>query len=461
MKFKPLPIKDFPKPLPILKIIGPSFIILGLGLGSGELILWPYLSSKYGLGIIWGTIVGITFQFFMNMEIERYALARGESIFVGFARKLKILPYWFVLSTFIPWIWPGIAASSAQIFGHIIGYNKTTPITIALLILIGLILSLGSTLYKTMERLQKTIIIIGVPFIFGITIFLAQKAHWIALAKGSIGIGEGFFGLPAGISIATFLGALAYAGAGGNLNLAQSFYVKEKGYGMGVYAEKIRGILFGNKKTITVTGNQFEPTESNLKDFKKWWKNINIEHALIFWLTGMLTMLLLGLLSYTTLYGTSGQTEGIGFLFLEADRIKMMLFPLAGVFFLAVVSLTLFSTQIGIMDATSRIITENLILSSEKLEGKSVSKMYYIVLWLQILAGVVILLCGFTQPMQLIVLAAVLNAFTMFVHSGLTLWVNMTLLGKKLRPSLFRFMVMFSAFAFYGSFSVYIIIQML
>ena len=97
------------------KLIGPSFILLGLGLGSGEVILWPYLVANWGLGIIWGAILGITFQFFMNMEIERYALTKGESIFVGLARKFKFFPIWFIFSTLAGFIWPGIAAASAKL----------------------------------------------------------------------------------------------------------------------------------------------------------------------------------------------------------------------------------------------------------------------------------------------------------------------------------------------------------
>src|SRR3990172_11688622 len=97
MKLQPLEKKEFPEPLPLRKLVGPSFILLGLGLGSGELILWPYLSANYGLGIIWGALLGITFQFFINMEIERYVLATGESVFVGLARKLKAFaPLWLM-----------------------------------------------------------------------------------------------------------------------------------------------------------------------------------------------------------------------------------------------------------------------------------------------------------------------------------------------------------------------------
>ena len=42
------------KTISLKKLIGPSFILLALGLGSGEVILWPYLAANYGLGIIWG-----------------------------------------------------------------------------------------------------------------------------------------------------------------------------------------------------------------------------------------------------------------------------------------------------------------------------------------------------------------------------------------------------------------------
>ena len=106
--------KDFPKPPRLRDLIGPSFLILGVGLGSGELISWPYLVSNFGLGIIWAAVLGVTFQFFINMEIERYTLARGESVFVGITRKFgKFHPIGLYATTIIPWMWPGIIAASS------------------------------------------------------------------------------------------------------------------------------------------------------------------------------------------------------------------------------------------------------------------------------------------------------------------------------------------------------------
>lgn len=451
--------KKFPRDLPIppklTKLLGPSFILLGLGLGSGELVLWPYLTSKYGMGIIWGAILGITFQFFINMEIERYALITGESVFVGLSRKLKkASPIWFILSTFVPWMWPGIIASSAAIIASITGFSNITALSIGLLLLIGIVLTLGPVIYKTQEIFQRTLITIGVPFIFLLSFYLSKSADWGKLALGVIGKGEGYSFLPAGISLATFLGAFAYAGAGGNLNLAQSFYIKEKGYGMGKFSGRITSILTGKKEDIRLKGRAFRITNENLKKFKLWWKRINIEHAVVFLLTGALTMVFLAFLSYITVFG-KGETEGIGFVIHEAGQISARTIPFFGTFFLIIAALMLFSTQFSVMDATSRIMGENIIIfSKKKFPVKNLPKYYYIFLWFQILAGILIFLFGVTQPFTLVVIGAFLNAIAMFVYSGLILWLNLKSLHKKLRPSFIRVFMVFSAFLFYGSFSV-------
>lgn len=454
--------KPLPKALSLRNIIGPSFIILGLGLGSGEVILWPYLASQYGMGMIWGAVLGLTLQFFMNMEIERYALARGESIFVGFARKARWLPLWFIFSTFVPWMWPGIVASSATLISHVFGISGVNYVAVGLLIFMGLILSLGPVLYKTVETLQKILITVGVPSIFIISIMLADSADWAATAKGLVGIGDGYWLFPAGLGLAfiatKFLSALAYAGAGGNLNLAQSFYVREKGFGMGKYAGRITSLFTGKKEDMSLEGHKFTTSAENVKQFKKWWRNVNVEHFLVFWLTGSITIILLSLLAFSTTYNAGGLTENIGFVINEANVIGQRLIPAAGIFFLIVVSFTLFGTQLTVFDATSRIIAENIILlASKHLKASMIPKFYYGVLWLFIAAGVLISLFSNAQPLQLLVIAAVLNAFAMFVHSGLTIWLNKTQLPKEIRPNTWRTCVMVFACLFYGVFSVFVI----
>ena len=448
-----------PKAPKFRALIGPSFILLGLGLGSGELILWPYLASSYGMGIIWAAILGVTLQFFMNMEIERYTLVRGESIFVGFARLSKFLPVWFIFSTLVPWMWPGIITSSAVMLGGLFGIADTSLLAIILLLFVGTILTLGPVLYKTQETFQKVILLFGTPFILILTFFIAKGTDWQSLALGIVGKGDGFWFLPAGISIASFLAAIAYSGAGGNLNLAQSFYIKEKGFGMGKYAGRITSLLTGKAEEMEITGTRFIIEPLQLKRFKQWWRLINIEHGIIFWFMGILTIVSLAFLAFSSVFGQGGASD-ITFLFKEAIVLGERTFPIVGKLFLIIAGIMLFSTQLGVMDTTSRILTENLTLTSEKFfPVQTIRRNFYIFLWLQIFLSIAVISAGFTQPLTLIILAAILNAGAMFVHIGLTLWLNITRLEKELRPSIFRISVMVFAFLFFGYFAFRTIIS--
>lgn len=456
--------KLFPEPVSLKKLIGPSFVILALGLGSGEVILWPYLVANYGLGIAWGALLGITFQYFLNMEIERYALVKGESVFVGIYKLWKPAVYWFIVSTFIGFGLPGIIAASAKVLSSVLGIENFKWVAILFLLVIGFILSVGKTVYDTMERITKVIIIIGVPFIFLLAVYLSTKTDWSMLFSGLMGRGNGFLFLPEGISIATFLAAFAYSGAGGNLNLTQSIYIKEKGYGMGVYSQKISSLFSSSSKEneIILDGTDCAATKEDVNRFKKWWRLISIEHAFVFWFLGSISMIFLMLLSYATTYGLSGNSEGINFVINEGLVIGKLVLPGVGMLFLVVVSIMLFQTQLGIMDSTSRIMSENFAI--RKLHGKeggkiNLSKIYYSFVWAQIAFGIILFLFNIYEPKTLIVLGAVINAFAMFIHLGLVFWLNNKILPKVFRPKLWRKVIIGIIFIFFGIFSFIVLVD--
>jgi len=391
------------------------------------------------------------------MEIERYALVKGESVFVGIYKLWKPAVYWFIISTFIGFGLPGIIAASAKVMAGVFGMEDFKWIAILFLLIVGLILSMGKTVYGMMERITKIIILIGVPFIFLLAVFVATKTDWSALFQGIIGKGEGFWFLPEGISIATFLAAFAYSGAGGNLNLTQSIYIKEKGYGMGVYSQKISS-LFAKKeeREIILDGTDCAETPEDISRFKKWWKLISIEHGFIFWFLGVISMIFLMLLSYATTHGLAGNAEGINFVINEGIVIGQMILPFVGVLFLVVVSIMLFQTQLGVMDSTSRIMAENLAIKKlhGKKEGKiNLSKIYYYFVWAQIAFGIILFLFNIYEPKTLIILGAVINAFAMFVHLGLVFWLNHKSLPKVFRASLWRKIIIGIIFIFFGIFS--------
>jgi len=451
--------KPFPRPVSLKKIIGPSFIMLAFGLGSGELILWPYLTANYGLGLVWGALVGLTFQFFIDMEIERYALVKGESVFVGLAKLFKKVPYWFILSTFLGWALPGIIAAGSKSLAAVFGFTNFKWLAICLLLVIGLILSLNRTVYSLMEKITKWVILIGVAFILVMAILSLNLEAVRAFGQGLIGIGAGYNFIPPGISLAVLLGAFAYAGAGGNLNLAQSIYIKEKGFGMGAYAHKMSGLFKGGKidESFKLSGEEFAMTEENISNFKGWWKRINTEHALVFWLLGFIAMSLLMILSYNTTFGKADNSSGVKFLLLQGTNITTILGAWAGPTLLFVIGILLAQTQLGVIDSTSRIMAENTALKKIQLSGKkdvNLSKIYYFFVWTQILFGILMFLFNFYEPVTLIVIGAVINAVAMIVHIALVSYLNHKTLPKIFRPHLWRKIVMAIIFTLFLGFGV-------
>lgn len=434
--------KLFPQAPSLRQLIGPSFILVGLGLGSGEIILWPYLTSNFGLGIIWAAVLGITFQFFMNMEIERYALVKGESVFVGFNRMWRHWPTWFIISSFLGFGWPGMSAASAQLIGRAFGINTNTHyIAIALLFLTGFLFTIGPVLYKMVERFEKLIIFICVPFLTFLAFYFAHSSDWLALGQGLLGQGAGYNFVPQGIAMAVLLSAFAYSGAGGNLNLSQSLYIKDKGYGLGAYAKRITSLVAGKERGIHTATSQvrFENNQENFQRFRVWWRRINVEHLLIFWATGAFTMLMLSLLSFSLTRNGQSLSEGINFIFYEASIISSQTLPWLGTAFLLVGGIMLLSTQIGVYESCSRIITENLAIRAEDQgRGINISKTFYIVLWSFVGFGTLVLLSGFNQPKTLIVLGAVINAFAMLVHLILTYILNRRELPHEYQASWWR-----------------------
>lgn len=455
-----IPVRELPEVPPFRKMVGPSLILLGLGLGSGEVILWPYLVSNWGLGIIWAAALGITMQFFLNMEVERYTLIRGESVFVGFARLGRFLPIWFIISTFVGWFWPGIIAAASKILAGSFGSNHYEWLAISLLVLIGLTLTLGPVLYKTVETYQKVAISVGISAMAIITLLIVRSSDWLALGRGLIGLGEGYHYIPRGIPLFTLLGALAYAGAGGNLNLAQSFYVKEKGYGMGAYSGRISSLLTGKEEQISLTGSTFIPDEVSLGRFQRWWKMMNLEHAIIFWGLGLTTIIMLALLAYTTNFGVGMSTSGLSFVIQEANAVGSHLGIIVGMLFLFVLGAVLFGTQLTVLDSTSRIMAENLVLTKYSDDrSRRLPHYYYSFLWGQILLGIMVFLVGFSEPRQLIVIGAVVNSIAMFVAFCLILLLNKKELPKPLQPVWWRKLILVFALLFFAFFAGYAVLN--
>ena len=122
---------------------GPGIVLVGVGIASGEYILYPYIASQVGLAFLWAAFVGLLTQFFINMEVERYTLATGETAVTGFQRLWKPLGLVMVACAIVPNMWPAWATSGATALLFVFGGNEESArwIAIPALLLIGVLLA--------------------------------------------------------------------------------------------------------------------------------------------------------------------------------------------------------------------------------------------------------------------------------------------------------------------------------
>ena len=167
-------VKELPAAVPLRRMLGPGVILLGMSIGSGEFVLWPHLTANWGFVVFWAAVIGVTIQFFLNMEIERYTLATGESAVTGFFRLSKVFGPIFLLCGTVPWIWPGWAMGSAEMLTWEIG-GSATLFAIIGLILCGTVLTVGPVVYKTIEVMQVGLVALIFTLALGLSFYVVTS----------------------------------------------------------------------------------------------------------------------------------------------------------------------------------------------------------------------------------------------------------------------------------------------
>lgn len=442
-----------PPPVDTRKIIGPGIVAAGVGLASGEFILYPYIASQVGLVFVWAALVGVMTQFFLNMEIERYTLATGETALTGFSRFWRHWGLVFALMTYFANLWPGWATSSATMITYLVG-GEPRWIAIGMLIAIGLILTLAPVVYVMLERMQMVkVAAVGLLIVIS-GIFVITAEAWASLpqivTRASIPVEE--------LGFALLLGALAFAGAGGGQNLCQSNWIRDKGFGMGQYVPRIKSPVTGEVEAApSVTGYVFEPTPENLARWDRWWRFANVEQLSTFVLITFITITFTSLLAYATVYGEEGLANSIAFVQREGEVLAERVGTWFGALFWFIGAFSLFAAATGIVDYTSRLAAD--VLRTSYLKGHNESRLYFVLVWGLVVIGILVLLLGLTQPLVLLVISACVGGLMMFMYSLLLILLNRRVLIPAIRPGPGRVATLVWAFLLFGILSLLTIIQ--
>ncbi len=451
---------DLPEPLPMKRVLGPSVLLLAGAIGSGEYVLWPYITSQVGLTLVWLTLLGVLTQYFLNMEIERYTLATGETAVTGFTRLWKPWAPLFVIMTIVPWAWPGWATGGTTTLSFALGFSADAIpyITIGVLVLIGVVLTVSPVVYQTVEKIQFFMVGLIIIFVVYALLFLLGGDGYAALGRGFVEVDK----IPDGIETigaATLLGAIAFAGAGGALNLVQSNWVRDKGLGMGARLPKIVSPFTGEEVAAPTTGYFFKRDEENMRRWNGWWKVANREQFVTFFVIGAITLFVFMTLTLVTV-GTGVAAESFDFIEVQGEALSDTKGAWLGTTFWLIGAVVLFSTNLAVLDMVGRVTADVLKTGALKDNAKwSESRLYFATVWLEIAFGSIILLSGVTQPIVLLVIASSLNGLVMFVYSVLLIQLNRGVLPREIGLKGGRLVALCWAVLFYGSFSVILLID--
>lgn len=450
--------RDLPEPLSLRRILGPGVILAAAGIGSGEYVLWPYISQQIGLGFLWAALLGSLIMFFIATECIRYTLATGETAITGFSRLWK--PWWigFIVMAIVPNFWPGYATGAATTVTFIFGGGNVTLITVLALLAIILSLTLSPVVYQFMERAQAVMMVIMLLFIV-LAVFVISFIK--ADAWGDFVVGFGSVGqIPGGIPFSTLAGAVAFAGAGGLGVVVVSNYVRDKGLGMGAHIPRITSPITGAEEAGSNIGYFFPDDEENMRRWRGWWSVTNREQFLTFFLFTVATILIMSVLAYATVFGRD-VGEGFDFIQAEGQALGNLVGPWFQIFFWVAGTLALFSTNLGVWDFVGRISAD--AVKANWLRESSFwteSKLYVTMIALLFVFGMLVLLSGLNEPVVLLVITAVLNGVTSFIYCALLIQLNRFMLPDRIKMGNARLAVMSFAVAFYGFFFIVTVLNL-
>jgi hypothetical protein len=380
-------------------------------------------------------------------------------------------PWFFLVATLAGFFWPGWASQSAEFSGQIITQLTGTPIAwqpiaLAMFFVIWFGLAVSEVVYNALERFEIVLVFTFFPLL-AVALLVAGivPAHVLDLLRGTISIGSAPPALLTGKQFPTLLIAVAYAGSGGTLLLAQSLWLRDKGFGMAAYQGRIAGIR-GRNEDISPTGYVFDPVAAPgaVTRFRGWMRVAERELWYTFVLLILLSVVITGLLVASTL-GT-GNTELAGDLTGMVARQADVLERIGGVWlrlvFLLGGAFVLFSTQVGIVDTVTRITGSIFYERVGRRLGWSIKRIFLFFLTLFVLASMGIVMLSWTggasvdrlQPNFLVLIAGPFTIASMYAFALVVGYMNVRRLSAPLRPPTWKRWGMVWAAVLWGWFTV-------
>jgi Mn2+ and Fe2+ transporters of the NRAMP family len=387
---------------------------MALAQGSGELIWWPYIIAKYGLTFLCLLTPACLLQFPLNIEIGRYTLLTGESIFHGFIRLNRGLGIFLWVLMTLSFLWFGAFATAggtamAALTHFPQGWSVRAQTlfwgyTSILVFLTSILLS--RVVYTLIERVMKAVAVITFA---GLLWACLQPEVWRATPEflmGLTGPADPFPRPWENEDATKLLTAIAFAGLGGFWILFYSYWLRDKGSGMAVHIGRITGPITGKPETVTSDGNLPDDTQENPAHWRRWQRYLATD-VLIGIGGNLLTTLMTCLLAYALLFPSGILPQDYELAVVQSRFFEVSWGEAGRFLFLVVAAAFLTDTWLATVDGVSRMqadIVHVLFPRSRRFEVRH---------WYYFFVGLLTVITSFTMlldaPGPLILTSAVIG----------------------------------------------------
>jgi hypothetical protein len=444
-KLPPMPIRKLPEAPVAAHIIGPAMILVALGVGFGETYLWPRLVIVFGPNIRWLFTVGVLVQLVVMLEMARYAMATGESIFFGSARVWKPLMWLFFVIAILVYIWPGHISGGADALEELTGIPWQLSATVGLIV-IGVMFTLVKVIYNLVEAL--------LAFLVGVLVIGSAIVGSVVGSMHDLGVtlaGTVRFdtGIPSEAFTAAFfpvvVGSLAFAGPSGMQQMWYTLWLRDKGAGMGVHIPRVRGLLHADEEeTIPDSGSMFDTDDpEELRKWQNWRKWVAFDAIVLFFGITMLVTIIFTIMALNAAELNPDARSAL----LEGDR-DAALPAMADAFaqaasyfdtlFFIFIAIVGWKASVGLFDAFARGQSDMTYYFMPGAKRFKMAQLYGGYLWGVLIFGIIIINFGPVDgPTQILDVLAFLSAFVMGAYCLTLAAVNNKMLPKKIRPHWF------------------------
>ncbi len=406
------------KPLPRFPgwwaALGPGVVWMALAQGSGELIWWPYVVAKYGLTFLFLLIPACLLQYPLTVEIGRYTLLTGESIFQGFIR----LNRWFGILLWglmtLSFLWfgafasaggtalaaltqfpPGWSARGQTLFW---GYASIAVFVVAIVF--------SRVVYTLIERFMKAV---AITTVVGLLWACLQPEVIQKLPSFLAGLVVSPTPMPRSWDPADatkLLTAITFAGLGGFWILFYSYWLRDKGSGMAAHIGRITGPIAGKPEPIPAEGNLPDEMPENAAHWARWRRYLAVD-ALTGIVGNLATTLMTCLLAYALLFPKGLLPNDYELAVVQSRFFEVSWGPVGRILFLIVAAAFLADTWLATADAVSRIQADIVYTLFPKSRRWEMRHWYY--LFLAVLTAITSATMLLDAPGPLILISAVIG----------------------------------------------------